>query len=75
MLKTYIHLVCDDCKNPFPAVGICPGLQDGAIFTPAMLRHDAKIEGWTRPLAEDRSGGSRLRLDRCYRCTKKAAKK
>jgi hypothetical protein len=47
-LRTTIYLTCDECKNPFPAVGICPAPMDGAIFDAAQVRRDAKEEGWTR---------------------------
>jgi len=69
MITTRLLIECDDCRNPFPAVGICPSPVDGAIYTPGMLRAEARADGWTR---RNNPGGPH---DLCPRCTKKAKKK
>lgn len=70
MLQTHIYITCDECRNPFPSCGICPSPMDGAIYTPAMVRSEAREKGWRQmrqPLANPR--------DICPRCLKKLAKK
>lgn len=69
MLNTRVYLECDDCRNPFPAVGTCPSPVDGAIYTSVMLRREAKDEGWT----QQREKFATVR-DLCPRCKKKAQK-
>lgn len=70
MIRTLIHLVCDSCGNPFPACGVCPAPQDGAINTAAQLRRDARAVGWARKFL-----GTRIQRDLCPRCAKKAGRK
>ena len=64
MLTTHMNLECEDCRNPFPACGNFPAPVDGAIYTPAMLRAEAKEEGWKRPVVLG------ARIDLCPRCAK-----
>ena len=64
MLRTMLDLECDHCGNPFTAYGVCVLPVDGAIFTAAMLRHEANQRGWTR--RKTVSGLS----DLCGRCKK-----
>jgi len=47
-LRTRYYLECDQCGNPFPAVGISPALVDGALVTIEELRRDARCQGWVR---------------------------
>jgi hypothetical protein len=71
MLSTRLNLECDQCGNPFPACGVCPAPVDGAIYTPRMLRDEAREEGWKRP----RVLALGVLHDICPRCAKKAARK
>lgn len=71
MIQTRIYITCDDCGNPFPACGNCPAPIDGAIFTPGMLRADAKEAGWKRSQKLFMAGIH----DLCPRCARKHAKK
>jgi hypothetical protein len=51
MLTSRIHLECDDahCRAAFPSFnGHKPTPLDGAIYTPRMLRAEAKKRGWQR---------------------------
>lgn len=66
-IRTMLNLECDECRNPYPACGVCPSPVDGAIYTPTMLRVEAKAEGWVR-----RRDVSRMAdVDLCPRCEKK----
>jgi hypothetical protein len=69
--RTTLVLECDECRNPFPAVGNCPSPVDGAIYTPTMLRVEASDEGWTRRRDESRAET----IDLCPRCDKKWQKR
>ncbi len=67
-LCTLLHLKCDHCGDPFPAVGVCPAPMDGAIYSVAELRQDARDQGWTRQHFQ------RFFRDLCPSCGKKAKK-
>jgi len=69
MLRMMLNLECCDCGNPFPHCGVMPSPVDGAIYTPAMLREEAKAEGWKR-VRNDRIGSVD---DCCPRCASKRA--
>ena len=61
MIVTRIQLHCSwlDCRNHFPE----DGALDGAIFTPAMVRKEARAVGWTRT----------DNMDLCRSCSAKIA--
>lgn len=67
-LRIRLNLECDHCGNPYPSCGVCPAPLDGAVFSPAEVRRQAKAEGWTQRSFHG------VRRDLCPRCTKKAKK-
>ncbi len=72
MLRTRINLECDGCGDAYPRVGLCPAPLDGALFSAADLRAEAKEQGWT--VSSQRNSGFLVRRELCPRCTKKERK-
>ena len=71
-VRTRINLECDSCGDAYPSVGLCPAPLDGALFSAADLRREAKEQGWT--FTSLRNSGFLVRRDVCPRCTAKAKK-
>jgi hypothetical protein len=65
MLRTMLNLECEGCGAAYPRVGNSPAPVDGAIYTVAMLREEAKGAGWVRRMIFT------AMRDLCPRCSKK----
>jgi hypothetical protein len=70
MLQTRIYLTCDGCGNPWPRCGNLPSSVDGAIYTPAQLRAEARdMRCWST------SNRKHPHADYCERCARKLREK